>query len=72
MPMSDAKKRANKKWNDANLTKRYDRIQVVVPKEEIRAFADHKGMSVNNFINEAIDTAMEQGQQAGAGDTSGK
>ena len=65
MPMSDAKKRANKKWNDANLTERYDRIQVVVPKgrkEEIKAFADREGMSVNGFINKAIDKAMEREQ----------
>ena len=31
---TEAKKRANKKWNDANLKEKYDRIQVVVPKGE--------------------------------------
>lgn len=64
MPMSEAKKRANKKWNDANLTERYDRIQLVVPKgrkEEIKAVADQHGESVNGFINRLIDEAMARG-----------
>ena len=71
MPISEAKHKANERYN----AKAYDEIKVRVSKgrkEQIRAYADSKGMSVNNFINEAIDTAMEQGQQAGAGDTSGK
>ena len=32
MPISEAKKKANKKWNDENMKDRYDRIQIVVPK----------------------------------------
>ena len=31
-PISDARKRANKKWNDENMARKYDRIQLVVPK----------------------------------------
>ena len=38
-PMSEAKRAANKKWNDANLKDKYDRIQLVVPK------GDNKGRS---------------------------
>ena len=52
--MSEAKKRANKKWNDANLKERYDRIQLVIPKgrkQTIEAFAKSKGESVNGLIN---------------------
>lgn len=70
------KNKADKtKYQNDFILRAYDRINLTVPKgrkEEIKAFADRKGMSVNSFINEAIDTAMEQGQQAGAGDTSGK
>lgn len=65
MTMSEAKKRANKKWNDANLTERYDRIQVVVPKgkkEVIKEHADSRSESVNAFINRAIAEAMERDQ----------
>ncbi len=66
MAMSEAKKRANKKWNVANMKERYDRIQLVVPKgrkDEIQAAAEAQGQSVNSFINHAIDKVMEQ--QAG-------
>lgn len=62
MAMSQAKKEANKKWNDANLKEKYDRIQVVVPKgkkEVIQATAKTQGAkSVNSFICDAIDKAM--------------
>ena len=71
MPISEAKHKANERYN----AKAYDEIKVRVSKgrkEQIRVYADSKGMSINNFINDAIDTAMEQGQQAGAGDTSSK
>ena len=59
--MSEAKKKANKKWNDANLSERYDRIQFVVPKgkqENITAFAESKGESLNGFVNRLIDESM--------------
>lgn len=62
MAMSEAKKRANKKWNDENMAKRYDRIQLVVPKgkkEVIEAKAKERGYkSVNAFINHAIDNLL--------------
>ena len=43
--------------------KAYDRIGIVVPKgqkEEIKAAADKKGVSVNRFICDAIAEAMER------------
>lgn len=56
--ISDAKKRANKKWNDANMKERYDRIQLVVrkgKKELIQACADAHHESINGLINKLID-----------------
>lgn len=70
MPMSDAKKRANKKWNDANMKDRYDRIQVVVPKGQkdiIKAAADKAGESVNEYIKKSIDERMEREGSTQAG-----
>ena len=51
MPISEAKKKANKKWNDENMKDRYDRIQIVVPKGQkgiIQAAAavDHKAVGI--------------------------
>lgn len=46
------------KW----MNKAYDRINLTVPKgkkEEIKAYAESKGESVNAFINRAIDEAMQ-------------
>lgn len=62
MPMSEAKKKANKKWNDANLKERYDRIQIVVPKgrkDLLKDYAEKQGESLNSFINRAIETQIK-------------
>ena len=62
MAMTEAKKRANKKWNDANMKEKYDRIQLIVPKgkkEIIKSAAQAKGESVNTFINRLIDAELE-------------
>lgn len=62
MGISEAKKKANKKWNDANLVERYDRIQLVTPKgkkEDIKAHAELQDESISGFINRAIDQAMQ-------------
>ncbi len=64
MALSEARKRANKKWNDANMRERYDRIQIVVPKgkkEIIQLKAKENGISVNAYINRAIDLLMNSG-----------
>lgn len=66
--MSEAKKRANKKWNDANMKERYDRVQLVLPKGRktaLQAAAEQHGQSVNGFINSLIDEALER-EGAGA------
>lgn len=67
-PMSEAKKRANKKWNDANMKERYDRVQLVLPKgrkAELQAAAERHGQSVNGLINGLIDKWMER-ERSGA------
>ncbi len=62
-PMSEARKAANKKWNDANLKDKYDRIQLVVPKGEkdlIKAAADQVNESVSAYIYAAVRERMKR------------
>lgn len=57
MPASKAQQKAQNKW----IAKAYDRINLTVPKgkkEEIQAFAEANGESVNGFINRAITETM--------------
>ena len=66
-PISEARKRANKKWNDENQTKRYDRIQLVVPKgrkNDIDEFAKAQGESVNGLMNTLLREAMGMSEEA--------
>lgn len=74
-PMSEAHKRANKKWNDENLAKRYDRIQLVVPKgrkADIEAYARARGESVNGIVNrffrDALGITEEEWKKTGDND----
>ena len=60
-PISEARKRANKKWNDENMAKKYDRIQLVVPKgrkADIEAYAKSRGDSVNGMMNAFLREAL--------------
>ena len=62
MPLSEARKRANAKYNQ----KAYDRIEVKVKKgkkEQIREFAESQGESINAFINRAIAEAMGEAER---------
>lgn len=64
MPMSEAKRKANKKWNDAHLKERYDRIQVLVQKGQkdvIKSSALARGETVNEYIRRAIALRMSEG-----------
>ena len=57
MAVSKAQQNATNKW----IAKAYDRINLTVPKgkkEEIQAFAEAIGESVNGFINRAISETM--------------
>lgn len=59
MAISEARKRANAKYN----LKAYDRIELKVAKgkkEEIRIFAEANGESINAFVNRAIAEAMNE------------
>ena len=60
-PISEARKRANKKWNDQNMAKKYDRIQLVVPKgrkSDIEVYDKVKGESVNGLMNALLCDAL--------------
>lgn len=57
--MPTARTKANRKYNE----KAYDRIGVTVPKghrEKIKAVAEKEGMSLNAFINSAIQEKIEK------------
>ena len=59
MAISKAQQKAVAKYKNAN----YDRIELPVPtgkKEEYNAAADQLGISLNAFINEAVDAAMQR------------
>ncbi len=59
MAYSEAQKGATARYNK----KAYDRIDVVVPKgkrEIIKNFAASHGLSMNKFITEAIERAMQE------------
>ena len=59
MAISEAKKRADKKWQ----TEKVDDIRVRVPKgqrEVIQSHAASQGESVNAFINRAVKETMER------------
>lgn len=59
MPMTEARSRANKKWDAENL----ERIHVVVragEKEQIRAAAEAAGESLNHYIVTAVKNRMKE------------
>ena len=59
MALSEARKRANEKYN----AKAYEQILVRVPKGKkqiIQDYAESKDETTNGFINRVIDEAMKQ------------
>lgn len=59
MALSEARKRANAKYN----AKAYDRVEMKVPKGEkdiIKAHAEQYDGSLNKFMNRAISETMER------------
>lgn len=63
MPLSEARKRANQKWNAANMMAKYDHIHLTVQKggrDKIKAAADAADESVNGYIKRAIAERMEK------------
>lgn len=60
MALSEARKKANEKYN----AKAYDQIKVLVKKgkrEEIKAHAERQGLSLNGYINKLIAEDMSRG-----------
>lgn len=63
MGYTEAQKQATARYNK----KTYDRIDVIVPKGKrkvIQDFAKKQGKSTNRFINDAIDRAMAEQEDA--------
>ena len=63
MAYTDAQKEATARYNK----KAYDRIDIIVPKGKrkvIQEFAKKQGLSTNKFINQAIDKAMSEKEDA--------
>lgn len=72
---TEAKKRANKKWNDEHLKERYDRINLIIPKgekERIKMVAEQNGESVNALINRVLFAEVERIEAVGFGISSAK
>lgn len=62
MPVSEAKKKANEKWQHEKV----DDIRFRVTKGKravIQAHAQSQGESVNAFLNRAVDETMERDRQ---------
>ncbi|MDY5231568.1 MAG: antitoxin [Eubacteriales bacterium] len=62
MAMSEARKRANKKWNDENMRIKYDRIQLVVAKgqkEVLQSIAKEQGASLNGYTKQALKAKIK-------------
>lgn len=60
-PLSEARKRANKKWNDANYNVKYDHIHVVVPKgrkKTIDEIAKSQSKTLNGYINDVLTESV--------------
>ena len=59
MPISEARRKANEKYN----AKAYDEIKVRVPKgrkAELQTHAEQRGESLNGFIGRAIDEQVRR------------
>lgn len=64
MPISEAKKRNNAKWDAKNL----DRLSLALPagsRDAIKAHAAQRGESVNSFIGRAIREQIKRDNAAG-------
>lgn len=62
MPLSEARIRANRKYNE----KAYDRVELKVQKgkkADLQAHAKTQGESLNGFVNRAIDETVDRDNQ---------
>lgn len=56
------------KWQNEYITRKYDRVNLTVPKgmkEKLQAHAEARGESVNGFINRAINQVMASDESGG-------
>ena len=63
MPVSEAQKRAAKKWREANAKERYDRLEIFAPKGEKLMYQEHAKLmneSLNGFVNRAMQETMRR------------
>ncbi len=63
MGYTEAQRQATARYNK----KAYDRIEIFVrkgKKQIIKDFAQKQGLSMNKFINEAVNKAMEEKEDA--------
>lgn len=59
MPITEARRKANEKYN----AKAYDEIKLRVPKgrkAELQAYAEQRGQSLNGFIGYAIEEQIKR------------
>ena len=62
MPISEAQRKAVAKYNAAN----YDRVELRLKKGQkdiIKAHAESRGESLNNFVSRAISETMERDEK---------
>lgn len=53
------------KYKNDFINKTYDRVNLTLPKgmkEEVRKYAESKGLSLNGYINKLIEEDMKQGK----------
>jgi predicted DNA-binding protein len=66
MPISEAKRRANEKWNRENMSKKYYRPSVLLPREwkpKVERQAERKGhASTSDYIRKLIEKDLEAGK----------
>lgn len=66
MPMSEARKKANKKWNDAHMKERYDRVQIVLPagrKQMVDDYARQTGETVSGLVNRLLRETLSVSEE---------
>lgn len=66
MPISEARKKANKKWNDAHMKERYDRVQIVLPagrKQMVDDYARQTGETVSGLVNRLLRETLSVSEE---------
>ena len=64
--MSEAKRRANRKWNDAHMKERYDSVHLALPKgykEKVQALAKSQGKSLSAFLYGLLEDELRREEE---------